>query len=317
MGCILMRGKRGTEVARVQRELNRRLPPGRHPLAVDGIYGPETESAVRRFQRAAGFQPRLIDGIVGPITASRLFGIFDVKITGTIRRTSSAPPTQPGSPPQSATPPSGNTAPTPRPTGNSRPAAAQSGGGADKDPPPRRFNASAQVGVQGSARDGGGAQVHLAVTARTRDYLTHPSARSIYRGVHFEAQLSGSVGIPFPPSSVYTGQLSASISPVTDGFVLWDRLHLFTPTISAFGQVPLNHPSEGGSDPSLHPRLGGAVGLELFHFDIIRDHLSVGVQGQASGYWDFDDHRFIWDPSVLGFLQGQFGFGPRVSPPRR
>ena len=52
--------------------------------------------------------------------------------------------------------------------------------------------------------------------------------------------------------------------------------------------------------------------LELFHVDIVKDRLMVGVQGQESGYWDFASHRFFWDPSALIFIQGQFDFGSRV-----
>ena len=40
-------------------------------------------------------------------------------------------------------------------------------------------------------------------------------------------------------------------------------------------------------DPATHSRLGGVLGLELFHVDIIKDRLSFGVGGQMSAYWDF------------------------------
>jgi peptidoglycan hydrolase-like protein with peptidoglycan-binding domain len=36
-----------------------------HSVAVDGIFGPLTEAAVRAFQQERGFA---VDGIVGPIT---------------------------------------------------------------------------------------------------------------------------------------------------------------------------------------------------------------------------------------------------------
>ena len=63
----LRRGDRGDEVAWVQFQL---LSRG-IKLAVDGIYGPRTASAVTSYQRQAGLVP---DGIVGPITLSSLLG---------------------------------------------------------------------------------------------------------------------------------------------------------------------------------------------------------------------------------------------------
>jgi cell wall-associated NlpC family hydrolase len=58
-------GDRGPAVARIQQLLNQH---GAH-LAVDGIFGPQTEAAVKAFQRA---QHLAVDGIVGPQTLSRL-----------------------------------------------------------------------------------------------------------------------------------------------------------------------------------------------------------------------------------------------------
>jgi uncharacterized protein (TIGR02594 family) len=54
-------------VARIQHELARR---GFDPGGIDGINGPRTRAAVRRFQSAAGL---LVDGIVGPQTLEALF----------------------------------------------------------------------------------------------------------------------------------------------------------------------------------------------------------------------------------------------------
>ena len=63
----LRRGDRGDEVAWVQFQL---LARG-IKLAVDGIYGPRTASAVTLYQRRTGLVP---DGITGPITLSSLIG---------------------------------------------------------------------------------------------------------------------------------------------------------------------------------------------------------------------------------------------------
>nr|WP_245891586.1 peptidoglycan-binding domain-containing protein [Planifilum fimeticola] len=39
-------------------------------LAIDGIFGPRTEAAVRSFQKKVGIA---VDGIVGPVTWKKLF----------------------------------------------------------------------------------------------------------------------------------------------------------------------------------------------------------------------------------------------------
>lgn len=61
-GVLLKRGSRGTWVKRVQWQLG--------GLAVDGIFGPKTEAAVKAFQKKAGIA---VDGIVGPVTWKKLF----------------------------------------------------------------------------------------------------------------------------------------------------------------------------------------------------------------------------------------------------
>ena len=62
---VLRQGSRGVEVIELQRLLNNRG----ERLATDGIFGPLTNAAVRRFQTA---QRIGVDGIVGPITWGRL-----------------------------------------------------------------------------------------------------------------------------------------------------------------------------------------------------------------------------------------------------
>src|SRR5918997_5285420 len=60
-GLPLKVGSQGELVAQVQRALD---------IPADGIYGPQTEAAVRRLQRSAGL---LVDGVVGPETWAALF----------------------------------------------------------------------------------------------------------------------------------------------------------------------------------------------------------------------------------------------------
>ncbi len=63
---LLRKGSRGSEVIALQQELNKH---GYGPLDADGIFGPGTEAAVKRFQTAAGIG---VDGIVGPNTWAKL-----------------------------------------------------------------------------------------------------------------------------------------------------------------------------------------------------------------------------------------------------
>lgn len=64
-GHSLRLGDSGVAVRELQALLGRR----RHPVAVDGDFGPETEDAVRAFQRQRRLDP---DGVVGPITLDQL-----------------------------------------------------------------------------------------------------------------------------------------------------------------------------------------------------------------------------------------------------
>jgi N-acetylmuramoyl-L-alanine amidase len=57
---------RGEEIRRIQHRL---VELGFGPLDVDGVFGPDTDAAVRRFQAARGLDA---DGIVGPRTRGAL-----------------------------------------------------------------------------------------------------------------------------------------------------------------------------------------------------------------------------------------------------
>jgi hypothetical protein len=58
--AVLKRGSRGPEVVRLQQRLH---------LPADGVFGPDTEHAVRRYQAYEGLA---VDGVVGPQTAAAL-----------------------------------------------------------------------------------------------------------------------------------------------------------------------------------------------------------------------------------------------------
>ena len=62
----ISQGATGEPVRRLQRALRRTPDLG---LAVDGIFGPQTDQAVRDFQQANGLT---VDGVVGPLTWAAL-----------------------------------------------------------------------------------------------------------------------------------------------------------------------------------------------------------------------------------------------------
>ncbi|MGD1717646.1 peptidoglycan-binding domain-containing protein [Dapis sp. BLCC M172] len=61
-------GSRGEDVAYLQRRLNFLISAS---LEVDGIFGPATEKAVKKFQESSGGLLD-VDGIVGPLTWGEL-----------------------------------------------------------------------------------------------------------------------------------------------------------------------------------------------------------------------------------------------------
>jgi peptidoglycan hydrolase-like protein with peptidoglycan-binding domain len=62
---IVRRGSTGEAVRGVQEEFRFRAGDPSHSLAVDGIFGPRSEAAVRAFQDALGLA---VDGVAGPVT---------------------------------------------------------------------------------------------------------------------------------------------------------------------------------------------------------------------------------------------------------
>jgi peptidoglycan hydrolase-like protein with peptidoglycan-binding domain len=64
--ALLQRGDTGSEVRRLQQKLR---DEGHNPGAIDGEFGPQTERAVRQFQRANGLY---VDGVAGRETLTAL-----------------------------------------------------------------------------------------------------------------------------------------------------------------------------------------------------------------------------------------------------
>jgi len=66
---ILKCGSKGEDVKKLQKLLNARgLSP--HPIVIDGVFGPTTLTAVKKFQRQADIP---VDGVVGGKTWDSLF----------------------------------------------------------------------------------------------------------------------------------------------------------------------------------------------------------------------------------------------------
>ena len=77
---LLFRGSEGPQVAELQRRLKNAYPLYAGNLVIDGDFGPETEAAVKEFQRRT--RGLKVDGIVGPATAAamRLRVLPDVQL---------------------------------------------------------------------------------------------------------------------------------------------------------------------------------------------------------------------------------------------
>lgn len=69
-GVLLFQGSAGPQVAELQRRLKYAYAGYAGDLVVDGVFGPETDAAVREFQRRT--TGLVVDGIVGPQTAAAL-----------------------------------------------------------------------------------------------------------------------------------------------------------------------------------------------------------------------------------------------------
>jgi peptidoglycan hydrolase-like protein with peptidoglycan-binding domain len=92
---LLRQGSTGNSVKQLQQMLN---AAGAH-LKVDGIFGPQTEAAVRQFQQTHHLQ---VDGIVGPQTWGALNN-FHAPAKTASKPTTQAKPTQPQHPTQQPT----------------------------------------------------------------------------------------------------------------------------------------------------------------------------------------------------------------------
>jgi len=76
---MLAQGATGPRVTALQFDLSTHAG---HPVAVDGIFGPETDGAVRAFQ---GEQGLAVDGIVGPLTSAALNRHKGGRVPGTLK----------------------------------------------------------------------------------------------------------------------------------------------------------------------------------------------------------------------------------------
>jgi Putative peptidoglycan binding domain len=298
MGRTLHVGSSGPEVRAVQLELNRLFKTGLNP---DGVYGHNTATAVRHFQQRFGFPKPLQDGIFGPKTFVALFGLFNLTVSADLK-----PKADPPSSGASTVPVTHPNDPAPVQNPKQAVAAAPK----EADDPLTRMQGTFQLGGQYSKRDGKGEQAQLGFTFRSPYFLPHSKPNAFYHYLRIEGMVAPTIGIPYAGGSIFTGQLNLTVTPVTDWLVYHKIWHFLTPSLGAFGQAPINHPSlPGKPDPSSGKRLGGIFGLELMHVDVVKDRLSIGLSGQEAGYWDFKSRKVFWDPSVMIFLQFNLGDG--------
>ena len=90
---VLKKGMKGPEVRKLQQDLTNK---GYSTKGVDGIFGPNTEAAVKRFQQANNIKA---DGVVGEATKKALATMTSVPKTPTKKETAEKP--VPANPPKS------------------------------------------------------------------------------------------------------------------------------------------------------------------------------------------------------------------------
>ncbi|MCF6521668.1 M15 family metallopeptidase [Streptomyces sp. JJ36] len=73
----LSRGASGSDVAQLQERIAGWAARGQN-IAIDGQFGPATESALRRFQAGYGLS---VDGVAGPQTYSKIYALQDADCT--------------------------------------------------------------------------------------------------------------------------------------------------------------------------------------------------------------------------------------------
>jgi peptidoglycan hydrolase-like protein with peptidoglycan-binding domain len=287
MGGVLKKGSSGPRVVEIQRELQKRGSP---KLPATGYYGTLTEEAVRKFQKAAGFEKKDIDGRVGNQTLMALFPVVQVKLNANLIPQPHGPYLKFDPPP----PPSAIGSPTPTP--------APTTGGDDNQP--RWLQGQGQVGGQLSPRDGLGATVSGALTLRFRDYKGGKLG-------HAEVQGQVQVGLPSAGSSIYTGQYSLNVQPFTDLLVLPEtsyigKTHYVNAFANLYYQGPYNKDPAGSTnaakDLAAHPRAGINVGANLIQLDL-RAGASLILTGQLALYRDLQDHDYHLDPQLMLNLQ--------------
>jgi peptidoglycan hydrolase-like protein with peptidoglycan-binding domain len=309
---ILKKGSKGPSVTDVQTELKKRVAP---KLPVTGYYGGQTEQAVRDFQKSVGFKGKQIDGQVGDQTMLALFPVYHLKIDGFLlpklrmpefRLPDFLPPPpkytlrmRPDEPP--STPPA---TPTPAPATPTPPS------GEDK---PSWLQGNVQGGAQYSLRDGFGAQFSAALTLRLPDYKIGSLT------THGEIQGTVQIGLPNPPSDIYTGQYSLNVQPVTDALMIHDKvrkaqnlperyqLHFLNGFANIFYQGPIAGKSQPGVDDlASHPRVGGNLGANFVQLDL-GSTASIVLAGQLALYRDLQNNHSYADPQLMLYAQIPLG----------
>jgi peptidoglycan hydrolase-like protein with peptidoglycan-binding domain len=298
MPDLIRRGSTGEKVKDIQKAINARPATGQPKLDVDGVFGEQTEAAVKQLQRRSGL---IVDGIVGPKTSLAIFTRVAI-VEGQLQRrdtpgTTTPAPTSNGTPvaptPAPATPanPSGSSATTGTATTST---SAPSTAGTVIQLQPNgiaSFKPWIYRGPPGSTTPGNvwSGSINLGLIYRTaKDGRHFEFGPSLQFNVNSRSQGDD-------PRYSFAGNVAITYADL----VAPGRLHLISPFFQ--GSFVWN------ADPQSKV-LGLAAGDQI-SVDIIEDRLSIFGQFGVVANWDLNHGAFsLGGQGVLGLtLQHDIG----------
>jgi hypothetical protein len=261
---LLQRGSHGPKVRALQHALNAR--PYIAHLDEDGIFGKNTEAAVKEFQRKVHLKD---DGIYGPKTEAALWArVADTTVTLQVPVANVPPP----GPQRQLQPPKPPVVPAPPQPQTPQPASSSSGGSTV-----RQLSAGSQVTftpwyMRPSPAPG---------TPTGNIWSGIVSFALVYRtsnnGPHVELSLNPQILINsrvLTTDPRWSLQLNGQITFAD--LLVAGRFHLISPFIQAT--------IAGNADPGVSLGGGFALGNQV-SFDLIPDRLQINLNGGAAAQW--------------------------------